>query len=72
MRINGASVRSHRELLGLSQTACAERAKIERSHLANVEAGRRELSPEAAERLRVALKLKTLDSILADPQNVAS
>ena len=66
MLLNGAAVRVLRERLGLSQTSFAVRAGINRSHLSNIERNRRPVSPEVAEQLRVHLKLKTLDAILAE------
>lgn len=66
MLLNGAAIRVLRERLGLSQTAFADRAGINRSHLSNIEGNRRPVSPEVAEQLRVALKLNTLDAIRAD------
>jgi DNA-binding transcriptional regulator YiaG len=64
--VNGAAVRAIREALGLSQRATAEAASVGRSHLANVEAGRRPLSPSAAKRLASALRVP-ITAILRDP-----
>lgn len=71
MRINGSAVVAIRQGRGLSQSALSEEADIGRSHLANVEAGRRTLSPAATKRLAAALRVP-LAAILADPAEVGS
>lgn len=69
--INGSALRTIRERSGVSQTALAAAAGIERPHLSNIEAGRRNASPELALSLAKALKVD-LPSILADPTEVSA
>jgi len=51
----GASVRSLRNLLGISQEALAERADLHRTYVSDVERGMRNLSLESIDRLARAL-----------------
>lgn len=48
MHINGTSLRAIRERSGWTVTGLAAAVDIGRSHLSNVEAGRRQLSPSKA------------------------
>ena len=66
MRINGASLRAHREREGVTQAALAKEGGVCRSLITNVEAGRRSLSAPVARRIAAALKLP-LVAILVDP-----
>jgi transcriptional regulator with XRE-family HTH domain len=71
MRINPHALRAIRERSGLTTTALAEAAGIKQSHLSNIEAGRRQASPELVLALAKALKVE-IPAILADPAAVAS
>ena len=53
----GDAVRSRREELGLTQEELAERARIHRTYLSDVERGGRNLSLINIERLAVALEV---------------
>lgn len=67
MRVNGEALRAITALSGLSGTALAEAAGIDRTHISHVLAGRKQLSPGAAKRVAEALKVP-LVAILADPK----
>lgn len=67
MRVNGEAIRAIAERSGLSGTALAEGAGIDRTHLSHVLAGRKQLSPAAAKRVAEVLKVP-LVAILADPK----
>lgn len=71
MRCNPAALRAIRERSGLTVSALAESAGIKQAHLSNVEAGRRNASPEVVVALAKALKVD-LPAILADPESIAS
>lgn len=71
MRCNPAALRAIRERSGLTVSALAEAAGIKQAHLSNVEAGRRNASPEVVVALAKALKVD-LPAILADPEMAAS
>jgi|GEM_PF-1591550 len=64
--INGVALRTIRERSGMSLSALAASAGIKHPHLSNIEAGRRNASPELAQALARALKVELL-AILADP-----
>lgn len=51
MQINGASLRAIRERSGWTTSGLARAAGVGHSHIANVEAGRRQLSPDIARRI---------------------
>jgi CheY-like chemotaxis protein len=69
----GTSVRSWRNLLGISQEELAERASLHRTYVSDVERGARNLSLESIERLAHALEISVaalfpqseLDNIMA-------
>ncbi len=69
--INGSALRTIRERSGLSQTALAAAAGTDRSHLSNIESGRRNCSDELCVALAKALKVD-LPSILSDPAEAAT
>lgn len=71
MLINGPALRTIRERSGVTQTALATAAGIKRSHLSNIEAGRRNASPDIAIAMAKALKVD-LPAILADPAEVTA
>lgn len=71
MQINTAALRVIRERSGLTVTALAERAGIRQSHLSNIEAGRRNASPDVIVALARELAID-LPAILRDPAVVAS
>ncbi len=52
-------------------TALAQEAEIKQSHLSNIEAGRRQASPEVVAALATALKVD-IAAILADPGAVVA
>lgn len=56
-KIFGASVRSRRRQLGISQEELAERADLHRTYISDVERGSRNVSLENIERLASALNL---------------
>ena len=66
MLINGPALRTIRERSGVTQTALAAAAGTDRSHLSNIEAGRRNCSDELCLALAKALKVD-LPAILSDP-----
>lgn len=70
MRINPAALRAIRQRSGMSVTALAEAAGIKQPHLTNIEAGRRNASPDVVVALASALKVD-LPAILADPDRAA-
>jgi transcriptional regulator with XRE-family HTH domain len=55
----GATVRSLRHGLGLSQEALAERAELHRTYIADVEGGARNVTLKTMERLARALEVST-------------
>lgn len=69
--VNGAALRTIRERSGLTQTALARLVGTDRSHLSNIENGRRNCSDELVIAIARALKID-LPAILADPTEVAS
>ncbi|MGE3618915.1 MAG: helix-turn-helix domain-containing protein [Acidimicrobiia bacterium] len=66
MQVNPSSLRVIRERSGLTVTALARAAGIHQAHLSNIEAGRRNPSPQVGRALAAALKID-LVAILADP-----
>jgi transcriptional regulator with XRE-family HTH domain len=64
MDLKPAAVRTIRERSGQSQTAFAALLEIHRSHLSNIEAGRRRASPKVVVAIAKALKVD-LDEIVA-------
>lgn len=66
VRLNPTALRTIRERSGFTVTALAEEAGIKQAHLSNIEAGRRNASPEVIKALASALKCD-LPAILADP-----
>lgn len=54
----------------MTVTALAEAAGVKQSHLSNIEAGRRNASPDVVVALAAALKVD-LPAILADPEAAA-
>ncbi len=71
MIVNGAALRTIRERSGLSQTALARAVGTDRSHLSNIENGRRNCSEKLVIAIAEALKID-LPAILADPTEGAS
>lgn len=71
MIVNGAALRTIRERSGLTQTALAQLVGTDRSHISNIENGRRNCSDELVIAIARALKID-LPAILADPTEVAS
>lgn len=66
MDLNPSALKVIRERSGLSITALADLSGVNRSHLSNIEAGRRQASAEVAVALATALKIE-LVAILATP-----
>lgn len=66
MRLNPAAVRALRERSGMTVTALALAAGIKQAHLSNIEAGRRNASPEIVKAIASALRVE-LPAILSDP-----
>lgn len=66
MRLNKAALKALRERSGMTVTALAEAAGVKQAHLSNIEAGRRNASPDVVVALARALKVP-LPAILADP-----
>jgi transcriptional regulator with XRE-family HTH domain len=66
MRLNPAALKVIRERSGFTVTGLAEAAGAKQSHLSNIEAGRRNASPELIVALAGALKVD-LPAILCDP-----
>lgn len=69
VRLNTSALRALRERSGMTVTALAAAAGIKQSHLSNIEAGRRNASPEVAVALASALCVD-LPAILSDPAAV--
>lgn len=67
MEINPSALREIRRRSGFSVTALAESAGIKQAHLSNIEAGRRNASPEVIKALANALKCD-LPAILSCPR----
>lgn len=65
MQINPAALRVIRERSGMSVTSLAASAGIKQAHLSNIEAGRRQASPEVITALATALKIE-LPAILRE------
>src|SRR5258706_1486379 len=61
----GAAVRAHRRRLGLSQESLAERARLHRTYVTDVERGARNISLESISRLAGALELSISSLFLA-------
>lgn len=77
VRINGASLRVIRERTGLSVTALADRVSaggvsLQQPHLSNIEAGRRNPSPEVAVALAAALEVELAAILLTGPEGAAA
>lgn len=66
MKVHGPALRAIRERSGLSVSALAQEAEIKQAHLSNIEAGRRQASPEVVVALAKALRVDQA-AILADP-----
>lgn len=71
VNLNGGAVRAIRERSGLSVSALAALARVDRSHLSHIEAGRRRPSPATAQAIAQALRCP-LAAILADPNEGAA
>lgn len=76
MRIHGPALRAIRERSGLSVTATAiavteSGVKLGQAHLSNIEAGRRQASPEVITALARVLKCDLL-AIVADPKEAVA
>ena len=76
--IFGAAVRRHRERLGLSQEAFAERAGIHRTYASSVERGKVQVSIVIAQKLAETLRVrlsdlwKEVEEELGDPDSPPS
>lgn len=70
VQINPAALKAIRERSGLTRTALAELAGIKQSHVSNLEAGRRNASPDVTVALARALKVDVA-AILKDPAVVS-
>jgi transcriptional regulator with XRE-family HTH domain len=57
VKINHEALRALRERSGYTISAFASEAGIDRSHLSNIEAGRRQASPSAITRMAEVLKV---------------
>lgn len=68
MQLHPQALRAIRERSGLTITALAVQAGIGQAHLSNLEAGRRQASPEVIKALASALKVE-LPAILSDPND---
>lgn len=71
VQVNGETLKVIRERSGLTGTALAAAAGINRAYLSHIEAGRKQPSPEVARRLADHLKVP-LVAILSNPQEAAS
>lgn len=71
MRINGAALTAIRERSGMKIARLSEASGVDRTTISNIEAGRRNASPEVAVALASALKVE-LPALLADPAEVTS
>lgn len=67
MRINPAALRTIRQDRGVSLTDLADKVSCNRAHLSNVEAGRRQASPQLIRELADALKIDLF--ALLGPEN---
>jgi transcriptional regulator with XRE-family HTH domain len=65
----GYAVKARREALGLTQEDLAEKARIHRTYLSDIERGTRNLSLVNIERLAAALDL-TIADLFADVESV--
>lgn len=72
MHLNRHALKVIRERSGLSITALAEAATMSQPHLTNLEAGKRQASPEAITKLADALKVPVVALIDSEPVAVAS
>lgn len=72
MKVNGASLRVIRTRSGWSVSSLAEKVGCKPSHISNIEAGRRQASPELVHRLAKVLDVP-LQSLISDwtPEEVA-
>lgn len=66
MQLNRAALRAIRERSGMTIASLARAVGISPDHLSNIEAGRRNPSPDIGVALAKALKVE-LPAILADP-----
>lgn len=66
MQINAAALKALRERTGLSVTELADQTSIKRSHLSNLEAGRRSASEATIVDLAKVLKVP-VTAIICDP-----
>lgn len=71
MRINHEALRALRERSGYTISGFASEAGIDRSHLSNIEAGRRQASPDAIRRMAETLKVP-VTALIADPAAVVA
>lgn len=67
MRVNGEALRVIRERSGLTGTALAKEVGIDRTHLSNIENGRKQPAAATAIRMADALRIP-LVAILASPE----
>ena len=66
----GATVRSWRKRLGVSQEELAERADLHRTYISDVERGARNLSLESIEKLASALEVP-ISALFAEADTVS-
>jgi transcriptional regulator with XRE-family HTH domain len=72
MRINHAALRAIRVLSGLSQSALAEMAQIDRPNYAHIEAGRRRGTPAQLRALASALNVPPLALMAPEPAEIGA
>lgn len=70
VRINHEALRALRERSGYTVSAFATASGIDRSHLSNIEAGRRQASPDAIRKMAETLKVP-VTALIVDPVQVA-
>lgn len=70
----GSTVREFRELRGLKPDEAANKLGISRSYLANIEAGRKRLTPELAAKIASLLVVRQISILRPDefPDEVAA
>lgn len=62
----GSTIREFRELRGLKPDEMANKVGISRSYLANIEAGRKRLTPELAARVAALLMVRQISILRPD------
>jgi len=64
----GASIRTRRQMLGLSQEALAERAGLQRTYVSEVESGKRNITIDRLAIFAAALRCSLPDLFSPSPQ----